>query len=65
MAVAVGHTASIRKHKNVKHDLVPFVLEMPTEDLVLYWTAKSSSRSVVAKLQVRAQQRAIHPILPK
>jgi hypothetical protein len=40
MAVTVGHPASIMKLKDVEHELIPFVLDMSSEDHVLYWTAK-------------------------
>jgi hypothetical protein len=40
MAVTVSHPASIMKLKNVKHELIPFVLGMSSEDHVLCWTAK-------------------------
>jgi hypothetical protein len=40
MAVTVGHPTSILKLQDATHDLVPFFLDMYSEDHVLYWTAK-------------------------
>jgi hypothetical protein len=36
----VGHPASIPKLRDATHDLVPFSLDISSEDHVLYWTAK-------------------------
>lgn len=40
MAVTVGLPASILKLKDARHELMPFVLDIASEDHVLYWAAK-------------------------